>query len=166
MASLLAQHSERKIRVEKIDEARRKLSVFDAADEGKLEELQRILDESPSNIYKTHDYGYASALHYACKSGHYDCAKLLLDRGANVNAKTQSAETSLHYAAQYGHPEIARLLLERGADPTITNFYRDGNAICRDTPRQVAVYYQQAAVVAVLDEFAEKAKNAQPQQSQ
>jgi ankyrin repeat protein len=44
---------------------------------------------------------------------------LLLDRGADVNARQHGGYTALHAAAQHGDREMAELLLARGADPSI-----------------------------------------------
>ncbi|XP_065054725.1 ankyrin repeat domain-containing protein 39-like [Rhopilema esculentum] len=64
-------------------------------------------------------YGY-TALHYACRSGHEQIAMLLLENGADPNAKTASGkECPIHRAAYQGHEAIVRLLLKKGADPTI-----------------------------------------------
>jgi len=42
--------------------------------------------------------------------------KLLLDKGANVNAEDEDGDTPLHWAARYGKTGLARILLRRGAD--------------------------------------------------
>ena len=43
---------------------------------------------------------------------------MLLDRGANPNARAEVANTTpLHHAAEEGHIEVVRLLLDRGAAP-------------------------------------------------
>ena len=43
--------------------------------------------------------------------------KLLLERGANVNAKlTLNGGTSLMFAAEKGQTEVVKLLLEKGVD--------------------------------------------------
>lgn len=62
-------------------------------------------------------------LHVAAYEGNVACVKLLLDRGAGVNAKAEfwkgnsrHPETPLHYAASENNLEVARLLLDRGAD--------------------------------------------------
>ena len=49
---------------------------------------------------------------------------LLLDRGAEVNARDESGETPLHEAARRNTPPaVVALLLDRGADATL----RDNN---------------------------------------
>jgi ankyrin repeat protein len=45
---------------------------------------------------------------------HRDVVKLLLDSGADANAKTDLGLTPLHFATE--HKELAVLLLKRGAD--------------------------------------------------
>jgi ankyrin repeat protein len=41
--------------------------------------------------------------------------RLLIERGANINATGNRVDTALHYAAQEGHAEVAALLLREGA---------------------------------------------------
>ena len=53
-------------------------------------------------------------LMYAASSGSAEAVKLLLDSGADVNAKNQFVNTALTLAAD--QPEKARLLIEKGAD--------------------------------------------------
>ena len=48
-----------------------------------------------------------------------DAVRLLLDRGANVNAVDYSGDTSMHGAAFGSFPAVVRLLAARGADPNI-----------------------------------------------
>lgn len=44
-----------------------------------------------------------------------ECAKVLLEAGATVNALDKNKNTPLHYAAGYGRKECVALLLEHGA---------------------------------------------------
>jgi len=44
------------------------------------------------------------------------CLKLLMDAGADVNARNAQGQTALHVAAQRGYNNIVKLLAERGAD--------------------------------------------------
>jgi ankyrin repeat protein len=62
-------------------------------------------------------FGY-TALHVAATHGHFAVCNILLQNGANVNAKTDAGVTPLHCAAQYGHLRVVNLLLEHGADGT------------------------------------------------
>jgi ankyrin repeat protein len=57
-------------------------------------------------------------LHEAVNAGHAKIVRWLLDRGADVNARSArgSKATPLHAAAFAGNLEIVRLLVERGAD--------------------------------------------------
>ncbi len=51
-----------------------------------------------------------------------DAAKLLLQKGADINATPPGfdyAGTGLHYAALRGHRTMVEFLLEHGADPNI-----------------------------------------------
>lgn len=53
---------------------------------------------------------------YAALKNQKEVAQVLLDKGAEVNARNTSGETALSLAAREGHPEIARALLAKGAD--------------------------------------------------
>jgi ankyrin repeat protein len=50
-----------------------------------------------------------------------DAARLLLDGGADVNARDAAGRTALHAAASQGYTELAMLLAERGADLSATD---------------------------------------------
>jgi ankyrin repeat protein len=50
------------------------------------------------------------------KEGHTEIVQLLLEKGADVNAKNKYGRTALIYATERGYTEIVQLLLEKGAD--------------------------------------------------
>jgi ankyrin repeat protein len=50
-----------------------------------------------------------------------EIVRMLLDKGADPNAKSQSGSTSVHTVAFTGDRESLDLLFEHGADPAITN---------------------------------------------
>lgn len=54
----------------------------------------------------------------ACRNGHAEIARSLLDRGAAVDARGFFGGTALHWAAGNGHRAAVDLLLERGASRT------------------------------------------------
>ena len=68
------------------------------------------LDHRDTNAYDL------TALDWAARNGHEDVVKLLLDRGAEVNAKDANGWTALHLATRQGHKGVVLLLLGRGSD--------------------------------------------------
>ncbi len=65
-----------------------------------------------------------NAFVYACMHGHVDAAKLLLDKGAEIDVIPGGfdyAGTGLHYAALNGHRSMVDFLLAHGADRNITD---------------------------------------------
>jgi peptidoglycan/LPS O-acetylase OafA/YrhL len=56
-------------------------------------------------------------LSWAAMYGDEPAARLLIDRGAEVNGADRSGYRALHSAAFLGHPDVADLLIRRGADP-------------------------------------------------
>ncbi|HYF61781.1 MAG TPA: sigma-70 family RNA polymerase sigma factor [Herpetosiphonaceae bacterium] len=70
----------------------------------------------PRRVYAPLSGGF-TALHRAAGDGAAELAALLLQAGADVNARSNFGETPLHSAVSANHPEAAALLLSRGADP-------------------------------------------------
>ncbi|CAN5423007.1 hypothetical protein BH11PSE11_BH11PSE11_01650 [soil metagenome] len=60
-------------------------------------------------------------LHYAAASGQNKFIQILLEKGADINARSPNRTTPLMMAAYEGYYYSARLLLERGADATLRN---------------------------------------------
>ena len=84
--------------------------------EGKPAELRRLSKASPKSVNAKGQDGW-TPLMYAALYGNVESAKLLLDRGALVNARNDAGGTALMYAVD----DLAKtkLLLERGADPNL-----------------------------------------------
>ncbi len=49
-------------------------------------------------------------------TGQHEAIVLLIDNGADVNARNADGSTPIHGAAFFGHPESVRVLIEHGAD--------------------------------------------------
>nr|XP_006824751.1 PREDICTED: protein phosphatase 1 regulatory inhibitor subunit 16B-like [Saccoglossus kowalevskii] len=74
-----------------------------------------------------------TALHQCCIDDNEEMMKILIDFGANVNARDSELWTPLHAAATCGHVHLAEYLLNKGADILAIN--SDGNMpydICED----------------------------------
>ena len=55
-------------------------------------------------------------LHLAAQGGKEQVVRLLLEKGADIEARDRTQQTPLHYAAYSGSEKLVRLLLEKGAD--------------------------------------------------
>ena len=55
-------------------------------------------------------------LHQAAREGNVKLAQLLIENGANVNAKDEFDDTPLHIAAGYGHKNVVEMLLAHNAE--------------------------------------------------
>lgn len=60
-------------------------------------------------------------IHYAASGPSTELTKLLLDRGASVDAESPNGTTPLMLAAQHAPQATVELLLQRGADPRRRN---------------------------------------------
>jgi ankyrin repeat protein len=109
-------------RVDELLGAAPELDVFEAAAVGRTERLSDLLDKDPSLANAWAEDGF-QPLGLASFFGHVDAARLLVERGAEVNSASRNdfKVMPLHSAAATGDPdvryELARLLLEHGADP-------------------------------------------------
>jgi uncharacterized protein len=103
-----------------IADARSDLDVFEAAAIGDADRLRALLDEDPSLAGAWSADGF-TALHFAAFFGHPSSAKLLVERGAELGARSTNKEfaydaTPLHSAAAAGRREVCEVLLDAGAD--------------------------------------------------
>jgi ankyrin repeat protein len=108
---------------------------------GRNQELTAVLDADPSLVHKRYpglDCGAsggrmltlrgATLLHVAAEYGFLEAARLLLDRGADVNARADidaqgvGGQTPIFHALTHFegmNPEVGQLLIDRGADVNI-----------------------------------------------
>ena len=93
-------------------------SACAAAMKGQLDKLDQLLSRG-SGLHgdgtPVDSSGY-TPLHYASRSGHAECARLLLRFGAVPDAATNGGATALHRAAFGGHTQVVVLLCDAKAD--------------------------------------------------
>jgi ankyrin repeat protein len=75
-----------------------------------------LLDRTPPG---EQDAARKSLLLVAAAAGRTDNVRLLLDKGADVNARTDNGQTSLMLAAKSAKKDTVKLLLEKGADANV-----------------------------------------------
>jgi ankyrin repeat protein len=98
------------------------LDVFEAAATGRTDRLRELLDDDSSLANAWAPDGF-QPLGLASFFGHPEAARLLLERGAEVNSASRNnmGVMPLHSACAAREAdvryEIAKLLLEHGADP-------------------------------------------------
>ncbi len=92
--------------------------IFEAAALGDTERLRALLRSNPELLRSYSPDGW-TPLHLAAFFGNTEAARLLVEAGAPLDAKSRNslANTPLNAAAAGDHRDIVRLLLERGADP-------------------------------------------------
>jgi ankyrin repeat protein len=97
-----------------------RLTLATAAGLGLIDDLPRLARE---------DGAVSAAFVLACRNGHTEAARYLIDRGADVDARGFFGATGLHWAAHYGHADTVRFLLEAGADTTMHDTQFDSDAL-------------------------------------
>ena len=99
------------------------------AADGELEELDvehmnflhLALERLDPNVDEDDDDGPTRTISGAARTEAVDMVRLLIECGANVNARDAHQRTPLHLAVGPGDAEMTELLLKHGADPTLGN---------------------------------------------
>jgi uncharacterized protein len=114
-------------RVGELLAAQPQLNVFEAAALGRVDRIRELLDEDRTRANAFGEDGF-HPLGLACFFGHTDAARLLLERGADVNAlsRNEHVQTAAIHAATAAQGtdettryELVKLALENGADPNL-----------------------------------------------
>ncbi|CAN6215310.1 unnamed protein product [Urochloa humidicola] len=82
-----------------------------AARDGDAAEVRRLLEANPGLARCAAFGSLNSPLHLAAAKGHHEIAALLLENGADVNARNIYGQTALMQACRFGHWEVVQTLL-------------------------------------------------------
>jgi ankyrin repeat protein len=93
------------------------VSFIEAARKGDNETVKRFLDAGMSaNLVDKRDEERSTVLMVAAMAGQTETTKLLLAKGADVNAKTKKERTALTWASWRGMTDTVKALLASGAE--------------------------------------------------
>ena len=138
-------HSNKMELVEHLLEQGAEMDVHTAAALSRLDDIGRLLDANPERVSESGGDG-CTPLHFA---GSIESAQLLLDRGANMEARClDHYSTPVHYLAD-PRPEIARYLFSCGANPDIFSAAMAG---CDKTVRKLVAEDKQVLELKISQE--------------
>jgi uncharacterized protein len=124
-------------------------ALWDASISGDTTALVKALDEGAKvdSLDTRRSVNGRRPLNWAALNNHAAAVRILLDRGAPIEATNLTGFTALHHAAEAGSLEAAEVLIARGANPGTTN--RQGM-----TPIETAREQGHPTLVAALEKAA------------
>eukprot|EP00009_Paramoeba_aestuarina_P017922 CAMPEP_0201528256 /NCGR_PEP_ID=MMETSP0161_2-20130828/37783_1 /ASSEMBLY_ACC=CAM_ASM_000251 /TAXON_ID=180227 /ORGANISM="Neoparamoeba aestuarina, Strain SoJaBio B1-5/56/2" /LENGTH=331 /DNA_ID=CAMNT_0047929457 /DNA_START=215 /DNA_END=1206 /DNA_ORIENTATION=+ len=122
------------------EKRRRTLSSYlnDLCFKGDTGEVLRLLGGGEYTATQQSDDG-ETPLHCAAEGGHIELVKILLSKGADINAKTKFGTTPLHCAAWQGDSKMVSVLLAHGANLRLENTYGEVPFHCAAREGKVSV---------------------------
>ncbi len=127
-------------------------SLEKAARTGNVRQVQELIRQG-INVNRASFYGRETALITAARAGKFDVVKILLDAGADVQARDGLGRTALMAAAAKGRASIVKLLLARGSSAILSDRYGD-------TPLTLAAQSGSPETISILKEAQDQAQRS------
>jgi len=119
--------------------------LFAAARAGEAKRIRRLIAYGADIGAIERGYTDGTPLHAAAAWGHGSAVEVILQAGADKNARGKRGHTALHSAAQAGHELVVKALVDAGADMDV------GDSDGRTALHYAARYGRELAVKALID---------------
>ncbi len=102
--------------------------LIEAVRRGDIPTMRQILNAHPQLVnasasvnpdMRPHDTVTMHLIHLAIAEGGAEALRLLIERGADLNARNREGRLPLHDCFEYGHDDWAKMLVEAGAVPDV-----------------------------------------------
>jgi len=139
------------------------VDIWKAAASGNIEAIKQHL-EAGTDVNARELAGGGTPLLVAATFGRAEAARLLIEKGANVNATSNDGATALHGAAFFCHTEIVKLLLGNGAVVDAKNIRGETplDAVAGQWSQELEGIYKWLAELWKLQLDLERIKTARP----
>jgi ankyrin repeat protein len=95
--------------------------LVEAATEGELDVVRGCVERGDGVDAEVDEKEGGTALYWACREGHQEIAKMLVEEGADKDKANNDGDFPLSTACQNGHLKVAKMLVEEGADKDKAN---------------------------------------------
>jgi ankyrin repeat protein len=130
--------------------------LYRASEYGQLKAGQLLLDRGADIKARSHKSDYFwTPLFRAVLNRHFEYSRMLLKRGAVIDAPDSDSETVLHMAVHWRNTQTVQFLLEHGADVNVRN--KDGQ-----TPVQIALDFGLQEIVELMSKYCKVPSGATP----
>lgn len=127
------------------NENKHDFELLEAARAGDDDKIREVILKTLNEVDGKCKFQGRTALHLAAQGGHANLAKILLEKGSNMQQKSSSGETAFFMAIKEGHTAVVHILLENGA-----SVHEKSNPKTGMSPLCMAVRYRHTDVVKLL----------------